>query len=58
MKETSGAFPATKEDKGNLTFPPLQHLAFSAPMLRSSRLLNLHKGCIVKAITFLKLPAN
>ena len=52
MKETSGVFPATKEDRGNLTFLPLQHLAFSAPMLRSSRLLNLRKGCIVQAITF------
>ena len=31
-KGTSGIFPATKEDEGNLTFLPLQHLAFSAPM--------------------------
>ena len=58
MKETSGVFPATKEDRGNLTFLPLQHLAFSAPMLRSSRLLNLSEGCIVQAISFLKLRAN
>ena len=40
-KETSGVFAATKEDRGNLTFLPLRHLAFSASMLRSSRLLNL-----------------
>ena len=40
-KETSGAFAATKEDRGNLTFLPLRHLASSASMLRSSRLLNL-----------------
>ena len=32
---------STKEDRGNLTFLPLRHLAFSALMLRSSRLLNL-----------------
>lgn len=31
-KGTSGIFQATKEDEGNLTFLPLQHLAFSAPM--------------------------
>ena len=58
MEETSGVFPATKKGKGNLIFQPLQHLAFSAPMLHSSRLLNLHKGCIVQAITFLKLRVN
>ena len=58
MKETSGVFPATKDDRGNQTFLSLQHLAFSAPMLHSSRLLNLRKGCIVQAITFLKLRAN
>ena len=40
-KETSGVFAATKEDRGNLTFLPLRHLAFSASMLHSSRLLNL-----------------
>ena len=40
-KETSGVFATTKEDRGNLTFLPLRHLAFSASMLRSSRLLNL-----------------
>ena len=40
-KETSGVLAATKEDRGNLTFLPLRHLAFSASMLRSSRLLNL-----------------
>ena len=57
-KETSGVFAATKEDRGNLTFLPLRHLAFSASMLRSSRLLNLSKGCIVQAISFLKLRAN
>ena len=58
MKETSGVFPATKDDSGNQTFPSLKHLAFSAQMLHSSRLLNLRKGCIVQAITFLKLRAN
>ena len=40
-KETSGVFAATKEDRGNLTFLPLRHLAFSSSMLHSSRLLNL-----------------
>ena len=40
-KETSGVFAATKEDRGNLTFLPPRHLAFSASMLHSSRLLNL-----------------
>ena len=40
-KETSGVFAATKEDRGNLIFLPLRHLAFSASMLHSSRLLNL-----------------
>ena len=50
--------PATKKGRGNLIFLPLQPLAFSAPMLRSSRLLNLRKGCIVQAITFLILRAN
>ena len=40
-KETSGVFAATKDDRGNLTFLPLRHLAFSASMLHSSRLLNL-----------------
>ena len=40
-KETSGVFAATKEDRGNLTFLPFRHLAFSASMLHSSRLLNL-----------------
>ena len=40
-KETSGVFAGTKEDRGNLTFLPLRHLAFSASMLHSSRLLNL-----------------
>ena len=40
-KETSGVFAATREDRGNLTFLPLRHLAFSASMLHSSRLLNL-----------------
>ena len=40
-KETSGVLAATKEDRGNLTFLPLRHLASSASMLRSSRLLNL-----------------
>ena len=45
MKETNGVLPATKENRGNLTFLPLQHLAFSAPMLRASRLLNLSEGC-------------
>ena len=39
-KETS-VLAATKEDRGNLTFLPLRHLAFSASMLHSSRLLNL-----------------
>ena len=42
-KETSGVFAATKEDRGNLTFLPLLHLAFSASMLHSSRLLNLRE---------------
>ena len=32
-KETSGVLAATKEDRGNLTFLPLRHLAFSAAML-------------------------
>ena len=36
-KETSGVFAATKEDRGNLTFLPLRHLAFSASILHSSR---------------------
>ena len=40
-KETSGVFPATKRCKGNLTFLPLRHLAFSASILHSPRLLNL-----------------
>ena len=40
-KETSGVFAATKEDRGNLTFLPLRHLAFSASILHSPRLLNL-----------------
>ena len=40
-KETSGVLATTKEDRGNLTFLPLRHLAFSASMLHSSRLLNL-----------------
>ena len=40
-KESSGVFPATKRGKGNLTFLPLRHLAFSASSLHSSRLLNL-----------------
>ena len=40
-KETSGVFAATKEDRGNLTFLLLRHLAFNASMLHSSRLLNL-----------------
>ena len=40
-KETSGVFAAAKEDRGNLTFLPPRHFAFSASMLRSSRLLNL-----------------
>ena len=57
-KETSGVFAATKKDRGNLTFLPLRHLAFRAPMVRSSRLLNLSRGCIVQAISFLKLRAN
>ena len=35
--ETSGIFAATKEDRGNLTFLPLRHLAFSASILHSSR---------------------
>ena len=40
-KEISGVFAATKEYRGNLTFLPFRHLAFSASMLHSSRLLNL-----------------
>ena len=32
---------STKEDRGNLTFLPLRHLAFSASILHSPRLLNL-----------------
>ena len=40
-KESSGVFAATKRGKGNLTFLPLRHLAFSASSLHSSRLLNL-----------------
>ena len=40
-KETSGVFAATKRCKGNLTFLPLRHLAFSASILHSPRLLNL-----------------
>ena len=40
-KETSGVFPATKRCKGNLTVLPLRHLAFSASILHSPRLLNL-----------------
>ena len=48
MNETSVVFPATKNDRGNQTFLPLQHLAFSAPMLHSSRLLNLRKGFYVR----------
>ena len=36
-KETSGVLAATKEDRGNLTFLPLRHLAFSASILHSSR---------------------
>ena len=51
-KETSDVFAATKEDRGNLTFLPLRHLAFSALMLRSSRLFIY---VIVQAITFLRL---
>ena len=51
-KETSGVFAATKEDRGNLTFLPLRHLAFSALMLRSSRLFIY---VIVQAITVLRL---
>ena len=43
-KETSGVFAATKEDRGNLTFLPLRHLAFSASILHSPRLLNLRNG--------------
>ena len=54
-KETSGVFAATKKDRGNLTFLPLRHLAFSASMLRSSRLFIY---VIVQAITFLRLREN
>ena len=43
-KETSGVFAATKRCKGNLTFLPLRHLAFSASILHSPRLLNLRNG--------------
>ena len=49
-KETSDVFAATKKDRGNLTFLPLRHSAFSASMLRSSRLFIY---VIVQAITFL-----
>ena len=45
-KETSGAFAATKRCKGNLTFLPLRHLAFSASILHSPRLLNLRNRTI------------
>ena len=45
-KETSGVFAATKEDRGNLTFLPLRHLAFSASILHSPRLLNLRNRTI------------
>ena len=54
-KETSGVFAATKKDSRNLTFLPLRHFAFSASMLRSSRLFIY---VIVQAITFLRLREN
>ena len=54
-KETSGVFAATKKDRGNLTFLPLRHSAFSASMLHSSRLFIY---VIVQAITFLRLREN
>ena len=46
-KETSGVFAATKEDRGNLTFLPLRHSAFSASILHSfDRLHNVkQKTC-------------
>ena len=54
-KETSGVFAETKKDRGNLTFLPLRHSAFSASMLHSSRLFIY---VIVQAITFLRLREN
>ena len=54
-KETSGVIAATKRCKGNLTFLPLRHFAFSASILHSPRFLNY---VIVQAITFLRLGEN
>ena len=57
-KETSGVLAATKEDRGNLTFLPLRHLAFSASMLHSSTLLNLVRNRVSNHIPKTTIELN
>ena len=58
QKETSGVLAATKEDRGNLTFLPLRHLAFSASMLHSSTLLNLVRNRVSNHIPKTTIELN
>ena len=57
-KETSGVLAATKEDRGNLTFLPLRHLAFSAAMLHSSTLLSLVRNRVSNHIPKTTIELN
>ena len=57
-KETTGVLAATKEDRGNLTFLPLRHLAFSAAMLHSSTLLNLVRNRVSNHIPKTTIELN
>ena len=57
-KKPKGVLAATKEDRGNLTFLPLRHLAFSASMLHSSTLLNLVRNRVSNHIPKTTIELN